>query len=83
MEPDDIEAARKRAEARQSWPVRIYRLGAEPSENLSATTTAEERLAMVEELSRQAWELSGRPWPSYTRAEIPVRIFRPGESREP
>ncbi|MBL8900731.1 MAG: hypothetical protein JNM84_24075 [Planctomycetes bacterium] len=51
--------------------------------NLSATTTAEQRLAMLEELSRQAWELSGRPWPSYTRAEIPVRIFRPGESREP
>ncbi|MBK9386921.1 MAG: hypothetical protein IPN34_19070 [Planctomycetes bacterium] len=83
MEPDEIEAARRRAGSRRSWPVRIFRLGAEPSEDLSATTTAEERLAMVEELSRQAWELSGRPWPSYTRAEIPVRIFRPGEPRDP
>lgn len=33
-----------RAAARRSWPVRKFRLGEEPDEDLSATTTAKERL---------------------------------------
>lgn len=80
---DQDEAAhRRRAAARGHWPIRIYRLGEEPSEDLSATTTPKERLAMVEELTREAWELAGLPWPTYRRSEIPVRWFRPGEKRE-
>lgn len=34
--------------------------------------TAEERLAAVAELTVEAWRLSGRPLPSYTRAAMPV-----------
>jgi len=52
------------------WPVRIFRLGEEPGDDLSAVTTAEERLAMVGELSRRMWELTGRPVPSYPRAAL-------------
>lgn len=37
-------------------------------------TTAAERLAMVAELSRLAWIASGRPFPQYERANIPVRL---------
>lgn len=59
--------------------MRVYRLGAEPSEDLSATTTAEERLAMMEPLALEAYALSGRSWPSYRRAECPVRLRRLGE----
>jgi hypothetical protein len=33
-----------------------------------------ERLALVTRLSREAWELSRRPTPSYTRATIPVAL---------
>lgn len=63
--------------SRRAWPVRIYRLGEEPSEDLSAVTTPAERIAMVWELSARMWELTGRPWPSYTRGTMPGRIIRP------
>jgi hypothetical protein len=58
-------------------PVRVFKLGEEPGDDLSATTTAEERLLMVHELSRRMWELTGRPIPRYARNELPVRVIRP------
>ena len=33
----------------------------------------------VAELSHQAWLRSGRPFPSYTRATMPVRIIKRAE----
>lgn len=57
---------------RSAWPVRVFALGHEPSDDLSATTTPEERLAMVHALTVEAWALAGRPWPDYSRAETPV-----------
>jgi hypothetical protein len=36
--------------------------------------TVEERLAALAELSAEAWRLSGRPLPSYTRATMPIVI---------
>jgi hypothetical protein len=59
---------------RGSWPVRVFRLGSEPPDDLSDSTTAEERLAMVWALSLEAWQLAGLPLPEYTRAEIPVVV---------
>jgi hypothetical protein len=58
------------------WSARIYRLGEEPGDDLSAVTTAEERLAMVAELSRRMWSLTGRPAPVYQRAGIPARLVQ-------
>lgn len=52
--------------------MRVFRLGEEPGDDLSSVTTAEERLAMVGELSRRMWELTGRPVPSYSRAAMPL-----------
>jgi len=68
--------AAARREARRNWPIRIHRLGEESSDDLSAVTTPEERLAMVWELSERMWELTGRPIPQYERAEIPVTVVR-------
>lgn len=68
---------RRRAAARRSWPIAVYRLGEEPGDDLSATTTAEERLAMVWELTQEAWRLAGREMPAYERSEAPIRIVRP------
>lgn len=62
---------------RPNLPVHVYRVGAEPGDDLSASTTAEERLGMMAVLSERMRRLTGRPWPSYTRAEIPIRILRP------
>ena len=58
------------------WHVRVYRLGEEPGDDLSAVTTAEERVAMVWELTARMWELTGRARPAYTRATMPVRVTR-------
>ena len=67
-----------RAAARRDWPVRVYRLGEEPGDDLSAVTTPERRIAMVWELTARMWALTGRPWPTHTRAEMPVRVVRRG-----
>lgn len=67
-----------RAAARKDWPVRVYRLGEEPPDDLRATTTAAERVQMVWELTLNAWELAGRKIPDYPRHETPVRVFRSG-----
>jgi hypothetical protein len=64
---------------RGSWPVRVYRLGAEPSDDLSASTTPEERLAMMWPLAVEAFSLSGRPTRAYRRADAPVVLRRLGE----
>ncbi len=61
---------------RRSWPIRVYRLGDEPGDDLSAVSTPEERLAMVAELSRRMWELTGRAVPSYPRSAMPGRVLR-------
>jgi hypothetical protein len=66
-----------RAAARRSWPVRRCALGEEPTEDLSATTTAAERIAMVWQLTLDAWAMSGRPIPDYPREQAPVRVIRP------
>ena len=63
-----------RASARRSWTVRVYDLGAEPDEDLSGSTTVQERLAMMWPLALEAWRLSGRELPEYERAEMPVAV---------
>jgi len=66
-----------RAAARRNWQARVYRLGEEPpGDDLSAVTTPEQRIEMVWELTARMWELTGRPFPSYTRAEMPGRVIR-------
>lgn len=61
---------------REGLPVRVYRLGEEPGDDLSASTTPEQRIEMVAELSRRMWELSGRPAPTYPRSRMPGRVIR-------
>lgn len=72
---DEQRAAR--AAARGSWPVRRCVLGEEPAEELTATTTPSERLIMVWGLTLDAWALSGKPMPDYSREEAPGRVIRP------
>jgi hypothetical protein len=66
------DAAEEPLDARRAWPVRVYRLGEEPGDDLSRSSTATERLAMMWDLARDAWSLSGRPVPDYLRHETPV-----------
>jgi len=71
-------ANRRDPNARSKWPVRIYRLGDEPGDDLSAATTPDQRLEMVAVLSKRMWELSGRPIPRYQRNQMPGRVIRRG-----
>ena len=75
VEVSQKEQQRARASQRAQWPVAKYRLGEEPSDDLSATTTAEQRLQMMWPLAVEAWALSGRALPAYERHEMPVAKF--------
>ncbi|MCU0619489.1 MAG: hypothetical protein MUF40_06260 [Gemmatimonadaceae bacterium] len=46
------------------------------ADDLSDTTTAVERVELVQVLSRRMWELTGRPFPDYSRAAMPGRVVR-------
>ncbi len=81
MSPEEVDRAQvERRHRRAAWPVRAFRLGEEPSDDLSATTTGEERLAMVWPMTIDAFSSAGglpRPTP---RNEWPVRIRSLGDS---
>jgi hypothetical protein len=68
LDPD----ARRRAADRGSWPVRVYRLGDAPGDDLSDETTAVQRLGMMWPLALEAWTLTGQPLPGYGRGQTPV-----------
>ncbi len=76
-------SADARRRARAGWPVRVFRLGEEPSDDLSDRTTAEERLAMMWPLAVDAWTTSGRRLPRYARDRMPVRVIRGAGSGPP
>ena len=70
-------------ERRQDYPIRIYELDDQPDNNLSASTSAVERLAMVWELTVGAWEFAGLPLPDYPRDQVPLSCeLRPIPSQE-
>lgn len=77
---DSEEEAAARAAARAKWPGLKTTLADAPgAEDLSATTTPEQRIGMMWELTLGAWSLTGLPLPDYTRANMPGRLIRPGE----
>lgn len=61
---------------RSKWPVRRFKVGDEPTDDLSGSTTMPERLAMMWELAEQAWLLTGKEYPDYERADAPGRVIR-------
>lgn len=71
-------AAAARAAARSSWRGAKTTLSQlDHEEDLSASTTVEERLAMMWELALASWSLAGLPLPSYSRSDMPGRVLRP------
>lgn len=59
---------------RSQWPVNVYELGKEPDDDLSATTTPAQRLAMMWPLALEAWALMSKDLPDYDRANMPVVV---------
>ena len=71
--------ADQRRDRRASWPVRRFRLGDEPGEDLSSTTTAEERIAMMWPLALDAFSIEASGSDRSPRPLWPVRVRRLGE----
>ena len=71
-ETRDSEAQRRAARA--AWPIARFRLGDESADDISAVTTAAERIAMMWPLAETAWKLAGRPLPTYDRRNMPARV---------
>ena len=69
---NDAEARRR---ARAHWPVKRYDLGNEPSDVITDRSPSE-LIAMVEQLTRDAWASAGLVFPSYSRADTPGRVVR-------
>ena len=78
---DESEAAAQRRATRARWPIARFRLGDESADDISAVTTAAERIAMMWPLAEAAWKLAGRALPTYDRQHMPARLFRPGTPR--
>ena len=74
-------AAESRRTARAAWPVVVRALEDGADDDLSAVTDAAQRICMMWPLAVEAWRLAGLPLPSYSRANMPSRVFRAGEPR--
>ena len=69
----------ERRRARATWPIRTLRLGQEPALDDRDTSTVDERIALVWELTRRQWAFAGLPILGQgraSRAAMPGRIFR-------
>lgn len=64
---------------RAAWPVRRFRLGEEPSEDLSESTTIEERMAMMWPLALDAFSHRDGLPESTPRPTWPVKVRKLGE----
>lgn len=70
IDGDDSAARQARAAARHTRFT-----SAAPADDL----TPDQRMELVETLTRAAWAMSGKPWPSLPRDRWPVRVRRLGE----
>jgi len=72
----------QRASQRGSWPGSLTTLAEQADAAIVRGGTPGERVAMVWRVTLDAWASSGRPLPSYTRAEMPGRVLRSGHGYE-
>jgi hypothetical protein len=73
--PTDPDRA-ARALRRAGWPGSVTTLDDQADAALVRDATPARRIAMVWEITLDVWASSGRPLPSYARAEIPGRLIR-------
>ena len=59
--------------------VRIVPLRSDESGDGRIGGSASARLALVSDLSRRMWELTGHPLPTYTRQTIPLKLTKLAE----
>jgi hypothetical protein len=59
---------------RAKMTVRVVPLTSPEAGDSRMGGTMDERVAAVTELTLEAWRLSGRPFPAYTRATMPIVV---------
>jgi len=73
---DEDESAREaRRKARANWPIRKYKLGEEPPDDLSHLSP-DERVSLLFDLSVSAWLLAGNELSTLPRSQWPGVVIR-------
>jgi hypothetical protein len=72
----DVSTFEQRRRARAGWPIRAVPLGEEELIDPRDESSVDERIALVWTLTRQLWDFSGRPFPTYARRDMPGSITR-------
>ncbi len=67
-------AANRRRDARREW--RVVKLAMSASSEPPVDMSPETELASMWQLALDAWAMTGRPLPAYSRAETPVKRLR-------
>ena len=67
-------AANRRRDARREW--RVVKLAMSASSESPGDFSPEMALASMWQLALDAWAMTGRPLPAYSRAETPVKRLR-------
>ncbi|KIG18294.1 hypothetical protein DB30_01403 [Enhygromyxa salina] len=68
-------ARQERAEARADRVTRV-----DPGDDVSMPESGLGRIELAFALTRAAWSLTGKPWPSIPRAELSIRRVRAGDN---
>jgi len=68
---------------RRAMTYRIIPLASAEARDARLGTTSAQRLNMLAELSNLAWVATGRPFPSYDRRHMPVRLTTLREQGRP
>lgn len=72
-------AYQERKEARKNWPVNAVSATSEDVVTFAKTTSSSERLAMMWQLSRDAWVMTGNKLPEYQRTNMPGKLVNSDE----
>lgn len=74
------DARKKRAAARAGWAIEKVAIEDIPEVEV-IDAPPEVLIALCTQLSLQAWALSGKPLPVYTRATMPGCVIRPSDKK--
>lgn len=74
----DADERTRRALARACWPGKMTTHQAQDDAALVRVGTPGQRVAMVWQITVDAWASAGRPLPAYSRANMPGRLIRDG-----
>lgn len=72
IDADDERRARRAEERRRTWASELTTLDRHSNHSVASKEAA---LSVMWELAQQAWALSGRPLPTYSRATMPGALI--------